>query len=66
MKSKKIDLKRRSSTGLPKEYSEKEQGKLGHTSNLKYADSEMGNPEELDRRNEALANEVRRKRSKQS
>ena len=48
---------------LPKEHSEKAQGKLGHNSNLRYADSEMGNPGELDKRNEGLASYAKKHKS---
>lgn len=57
---------KKGSAGLPKEHSEKAQGKLGHNSNLRYADSEMGNPAELDKRNEGLAAYARKNKSKQS
>ncbi len=57
---------KKGSAGLPKEHSEKAQGKLGHNSNLRYADSEMGNPGELDKRNEGLASYARKNKSKQS
>jgi len=55
--------KAKSGVGMPKEHSEKGQGKLGHTSNIKYA-SEMGNPQDLDRANEGLANYVKKKKMK--
>lgn len=57
---------KKGSAGLPKDHSEKGQGKLGHGSNLRYADSEMGNPGELDKRNEALAAYAKKHKSKQS
>lgn len=39
------------------------QGKLGHTSNEKYA-TEMGNPKDLDKANEGLANYVKKHKMK--
>jgi hypothetical protein len=47
----------------PKSHFEKEQGKLGHPSGLKYA-SEMGNPKDLDKNNEALASYVKKNKMK--
>jgi hypothetical protein len=58
--------KGKGNAGMPKEHYEKGEGKLGHTSNLRYAESEMGNPQELDRRNSGLASYVKSKKSKQS
>lgn len=48
---------------MPKDHHEKAQGKLGHTSNLKYA-SEMGNPADLDKNNEGLASYVKKNKMK--
>ncbi len=38
----------------PKEHFERNEGKLGHTCNIKYS-SEFGNPKDLDKNNKALA-----------
>jgi hypothetical protein len=51
------------SATMPKEHFEKNEGKLGHTSNLKYA-SEFGNPQDLDKANEGLANYVKKNKMK--
>ena len=51
------------SAKMPSDHHEKQQGKLGHTSNEKYA-TEMGNPKDLDRANEALASYVRKNKMK--
>ena len=48
---------------MPMEHFEKDQGKLGHTSNEKYA-TEFGNPKDLDRANEGLANYVKKNKMK--
>lgn len=50
-------------TPMPKDHHEKDQGKLGHTSNLKYA-TEFGNPKDLDKANEGLANYVKKNKMK--
>ncbi len=44
-------------------HSQKKQGELGHESKLKYA-SEMGNPADLDRANEGLANYAKKHKMK--
>lgn len=51
------------SAKMPGEKSEKDQGKLGHTSNQKYA-TEFGNPKDLDKANEGLANYVKKNKMK--
>ncbi len=51
------------STTMPKEQFTKDQGKLGNTSNLKYA-TEMGNPSDLDKNNKALADYVKKNKMK--
>jgi hypothetical protein len=51
------------SATFPKKEFEKDQGKLGHTSNLKYA-TEFGNPKDLDKANEDLASYVRKNQMK--
>lgn len=51
------------SATMPKDHFEKSQGKLGHTSNIKYA-SEMGNPADLDKANQGLANYVKKNKMK--
>lgn len=48
---------------MPKAHFEKSEGKLGHTSNLKYS-SEMGAPEEMDRKNAALADYAKKNKAK--
>ena len=48
---------------MPKDHFEKDQGKLGHTSNLKYA-TEMGNPGDLDKANKGLADYVKKNKMK--
>lgn len=57
-------MKKKGSAGLPKEHSEKSEGKLGHTSNMKYTPSEMGNPQELDKANQALAGYAKKNKMK--
>lgn len=47
----------------PSEHFEKNQGKLGHTSNMKYS-SEFGNPADLDKANEGLANYAKKHKMK--
>lgn len=51
------------SATMPKEKFERNEGKLGHTSNLKYA-SEFGNPQELDKNNKGLADYVKSHKAK--
>jgi len=51
------------SAKMPSEQKEVDQGKLGYTSNLKYA-TEFGNPEDMDRASEGLANYVKKKQMK--
>ena len=51
------------SAKMPSDHHETNQGKLGHTSNEKYA-SEFGNPKDLDRNNEALASYARKNKMK--
>ena len=48
---------------MPKEHFEKNEGKLGHTCNEKYA-TEFGNPKDLDRANEGLVNFVKKNKMK--
>lgn len=48
---------------MPKEHFEKKEGKLGHTSNMKYS-SEFGNPQDLDKANEGLANYAKKHKMK--
>lgn len=48
---------------MPKGEFSRSEGKLGNTSNLKYG-SEMGNPKELDKNNEGLANYVKKNKMK--
>lgn len=48
---------------MPAKEFERMEGKLGHTSNLKYA-SEFGNPKDLDKANEGLAGYVRKNQMK--
>jgi len=48
---------------MPSDHHEKDQGKLGHTSNLKYA-TEFGNPKDLDKANEGLASYVKKNKMK--
>lgn len=48
---------------MPSKHFEKPQGKLGHTSNLKYS-SDFGNPSDLDKNNKALADYVKKNRMK--
>lgn len=48
---------------MPSGHFEKPQGKLGHTSNLKYA-SEFGNPSDLDKNNKGLADYVKKNKMK--
>ena len=48
---------------MPNEKSEKKQMQ-SPGSNLRYADSEMGNPQELDRHSEGLASYVRKNKAK--
>lgn len=48
---------------MPSGHFEKSQGKLGHTSNLKYA-SEFGNPSDLDKNNKGLADYVKKNKMK--
>ena len=51
------------SAKMPSEHKEEGQGKLGHTSNLKYS-GEFSNPQDLDKANEGLANYVKNNRMK--
>lgn len=51
------------SAKMPSKESEKMEGKLGHTSNEKYA-SEFGNPKDYDKANEGLANYVKKNKMK--
>lgn len=48
---------------MPKDEFSRSEGKLGHTSNMKYG-SEMGNPRELDKNNEALAAYAKKHKTK--
>lgn len=48
---------------MPAKEFEHDQGKLGHTCNIKYA-SEFGNPKDLDRANEGLASYVKKNEMK--
>ena len=48
---------------MPSSHFEKPQGKLGYTSNLKYA-SEFGNPAELDKKSKGLADYVKKHKAK--
>ena len=57
------DHKGMKSTTMPKEHFTKEEGKLVHTSNLKYA-TEMGNPADLDKNNKGLADYVKKNKMK--
>jgi hypothetical protein len=49
---------------MPKGEFSRSEGKLGNTSNLKYGSSEMGNPGELDRNNQALAAYAKKNKTK--
>jgi len=51
------------SAKMPAHQFERNEGKLGHTSNEKYA-TEFGNPQDLDRANEALASYVKKNKMK--
>lgn len=51
------------STTMPKAHFERDEGKLGNTSNLKYA-TEFGNPKDLDKNNKALADYVKKNQMK--
>lgn len=51
------------SAKMPSEHKEMAQGKLGHTSNEKYA-SEFGNPADLDKANSALASYAKKNKMK--
>lgn len=51
------------SSKMPSDHHEKSQGKLGHTCNEKYA-TEFGNPQDLDRANEGLANYAKKHKMK--
>ena len=51
------------SAKMPQEKFERSEGKLGHTSNLKYA-TEFGNPSDLDKANEGLANYAKKHKMK--
>lgn len=51
------------SAKMPSDHFEKGEGKLGHTSNEKYA-SEFGNPKDLDHANEGLANYMKKNKMK--
>ena len=53
------DNKGMKSTTMPKEHFEKSQGKLGHTSNLKYS-GEMTAPSDYDKANQGLSNYVKK------
>ena len=48
---------------LPMEHKEKDEGKLGKTSNLKYTEG-MDNPAKLDKASEGLANFVKKNKMK--
>lgn len=48
---------------MPAQEFEKDQGKLGHTCNEKYA-TEFGNPKDLDRNNKALADYAKKNKMK--
>jgi hypothetical protein len=48
---------------LPKDHWEKEQGEMGHECEEKYA-SEFGNPQDLDRSTEGLANYAKKHKMK--
>lgn len=48
---------------MPKDHFEHDEGRLNPTSKLKYA-TEFGNPEDLDRSTEGLANYVKKNRMK--
>ncbi len=50
---------------MPKEQFTRNEGKLGHTSDLKYA-SDMGAPQEYDKANKALADYAKKNRFKQN
>jgi hypothetical protein len=50
-------------TPMPSEHREKYQGKLGHTSNIKYS-GEMSAPQDYDKANEGLANYVKKHKVK--
>lgn len=58
-------MKKKSSSKamLPKEHFERNEGEMGHESNLKYA-SEMGNPKDLDKSTAGLANYVKKNKMK--
>lgn len=51
------------STTMPKEQFTRDEGKLGHQCQLKYA-TEMGNPADLDKNNKALADYVKKNKMK--
>jgi hypothetical protein len=51
------------SATMPKEKFEKKEGQLGHNCKLKYA-TEFGNPADLDKNNEGLANYAKKNKMK--
>ncbi len=50
--------------GMPRDHYEKNEGKMGRESNLKYTPSEMGNPGEYDKASEGLAGYVKKHKMK--
>jgi len=48
---------------MPSKEFERQEGKLGHTSNMKYS-SEFGNPADLDKNNEGLASYAKKHKMK--
>jgi len=51
------------SAKMPSDHHEKDQGKLGYTSNQKYA-TEFGNPADLDKNSKGLADYVKKNKMK--
>ena len=51
------------SATMPKDHHETKQGELGHECKIKYA-TEFGNPKDLDRSTEGLANYVKKNKMK--